>query len=118
MKMVTTGAFLAMALVGCAATTTTDNRMALSGYNYIEEGDLSAAERELNSALDVNPNNPYALLNLGVVYEKTGRTSDAREMYTRVLDLDSQDTADEATDGAYQGETLATIARENLTSLR
>ena len=117
MQIVTMGAVLAMALVGCA-TTTTDNRLVLSGYDYIDQGDWSAAERELNSALDVNPDNPYALLNLGVVYENTGRPGDARDMYERVIKSKSNAVASRSTVDAERGEKLTGIATRNLETLR
>lgn len=112
-----TGALSAIAVTGCT-TTTCDNRLAVSGYEYIEEGDLGAAEHVLNAALDLNPDNSYALLNLGVVYEKTGRTADAREMYNRVVEIDSDDTASRTTVAAEEGKALTDIAKRNLYTLQ
>jgi Tfp pilus assembly protein PilF len=117
MKLVKTTAFLAVALAGCA-TMTEDNRLATSGYEYIEKGDMSAAERELNAALDANPDNPYALLNLGVVYEQTGRTGDARDQYLRVIESNTSATAARSTVNDQRGEKLVDIAERNLDTLR
>jgi general secretion pathway protein D len=117
MRLVKTTAFLVVALAGCA-TMTEDNRLATRGFNYIDEGDMRAAEEELNAALDVNPDNPYALLNLGVVYEATGRTDDARDYYIRVIESETTAIAARSTVDAERGEKLVDIAERNLDSLR
>jgi Tfp pilus assembly protein PilF len=117
MKLVKTTAFLVIALTGCA-TMTEDNRLAKSGFDYIEQGNMSAAERQLNAALDTNPDNPYALLNLGVVYQATGRTGDARDQYLRVMESNTTATAGRSTVSAERGRKLVDIAARNLDTLR
>lgn len=52
----------------------------------IERGAYDRAERQLASALRVEPAQPEALLNLAVVYARTGRAAAARDLYRRVLD--------------------------------
>jgi general secretion pathway protein D len=65
----------------------------------------------------VNPENPYALLNLGVVYQNTGRVDKAKLMYQKVIDMDSQLTAKSSTDSKFEGKSLAEIAKINIQSL-
>lgn len=48
-------------------------------------GDLEAAERHLQMALDINPRHPIALNELGIVYRKTARFADARRSYEAAL---------------------------------
>ena len=83
----------------------------LSNSNYLE------AEAYLRAALDINPNNPYTLLNLGVVYQDTGRTREAIQMYQKVLELNPEETAVKSNREGYTGKKIAEIARENLKSL-
>jgi hypothetical protein len=83
----------------------------LSNSNYLE------AEAYLRAALDVNPNNPYTLLNLGVVFQDTGRTKEAIQMYQKVLELNPKKTAVKSNREGYSGKKIVEIARENLKSL-
>ncbi len=48
-------------------------------------GDLEAAEASLLLALEVNPEQPVAYNELGIIYRKTGRFLDARESYESAL---------------------------------
>ena len=47
--------------------------------------DYQSAEKYLAEALALNPENPYALLNKGVVYENTDRKPQAIAMYQKVI---------------------------------
>ena len=49
------------------------------------KGDLEAAERHLRAALEINPDHPIALNELGIVYRKTARFADARQSYEAAL---------------------------------
>jgi Flp pilus assembly protein TadD len=55
------------------------------GIAHHRAGDLEGAERELQAALELNPDHPAALNELGIVYRKTGRFEDARSSYERAL---------------------------------
>jgi len=54
---------------------------------YHGEGDLEAAEAQLKQALDINPMHPVALNELGIVYRKTARFTQARQSYQAALDV-------------------------------
>ncbi len=54
---------------------------------YQLEGDLEAAETQLNEALAINPRHPVALNELGIVYRKTARFAQARQSYQAALDV-------------------------------
>jgi hypothetical protein len=54
----------------------------------IAEGQYSAAESKLLAELRIHPGRPELLLNLAAVYAKTGRTIEARTLYTKVLSKD------------------------------
>ncbi len=95
-------------------TVSNDQRLADLGYKAISEGRLGEAETRLNSALAINRHNPYALLNLGVVYQSTGRFAEARRLYERVIALNSDARAISATRRNHVGLGLNEIARSNL----
>ncbi len=94
-----------------------DQRLADLGYKAILENRLGEAETRLNSALAINPHNPYALLNLGVVYQTTGRYAEARKLYRKVIALNPDARAISATRKNHVGLGLAEIARANLAQI-
>lgn len=51
----------------------------------MQKGDLAGAEANLKSALEREPGNPVASNELGIVYRKTGRFAEARQLYEQVL---------------------------------
>ncbi|WP_137863852.1 MULTISPECIES: tetratricopeptide repeat protein [unclassified Sphingomonas] len=51
----------------------------------IFDGNFSQAEQQLSARLRLDPDQPELLLNLAAVYAQTGRTSQARALYIRVL---------------------------------
>ena len=67
--------------VGAQAKQPVDNL----GAKAILAADFSAAETKLTAQLRREPGLPEALLNLAYVYRATGRATDARDLYERVL---------------------------------
>ena len=49
------------------------------------KGDLEAAEQHLLAALELNPDHPVVHNELGIIYRKTGRFSEARRSYEAAL---------------------------------
>ncbi len=94
-----------------------DENLVNKGYAEIEAGNYSYAEIYLDSALSINPSNPFALLNMAVVYEKTGREDEARALYAALIRQNPTNIADSAIDDANVGRTITYIARENLAAL-
>ena len=56
-----------------------------TGYQAIAAGDLASAERTINAERRIFPQRPELMLNLAVVYERTGRVPEARALYRDVL---------------------------------
>lgn len=120
---------ICVALIGCA---TLDEDMGLMGYGTLSQdmslsnqgfeellrGNYQQAEKYLEEALSLNPVNPYALLNMGVVYQNTGRISQARLMYIKVIAHNPDATAIRSSRRESTGKTVVEIARENLQSLQ
>jgi len=96
---------------GC---TTKDMTLSDQGFRAISAGNYVEAEKHLEQALSENPDNPYALLNMGVVYQNTGRPEKATEMYERVIGLNPSAKATESNIETATGKPLVEIARENL----
>jgi len=87
------------------------------GYQQILDNKLVQAETNFKEALKVNPDNAYAILNLGVVYEKTNRISQAVELYNKLIKRNGTERAGKSTEGEEQGKTLVEIAENNLAAL-
>jgi tetratricopeptide (TPR) repeat protein len=69
-------------------------------------------------ALEVNPDNPYALLHLGVILEREENVSEAAAMYQRVIDLNPAEVVAESTRPRGLDLPLAKVAKDNLARLR
>lgn len=109
------GLILPALLTGCA---TEDIRLSDAAYREMSKGNYAQAETYLNQALALNPNNPYALLNRGAVYQNTGRLDEARADYDRLMALDPDERAGSDTTESLGGTPLADIAGDNLRLLR
>jgi hypothetical protein len=110
---------IALIWVGCVRSSyvTQDNYLAHQGFVELSKGNYSMAEANLLVSLDIEPNNPYSLLNLGAVYQDTGRTWQAAEMYEKLLELNPEQTAIQSNKESYRGRSLVEIAKENLRNL-
>ena len=88
-------------------------------YGQLESGDLAGAENVLQHAARIEPRNPWVALNLGVVYQRTGRTAQARTEYRKVLAADGPLTSVAlASDNAWQKSSPADVARHNLNLMK
>ena len=96
-----------------------DARLVNQGYNSLLNGNVGHAEQEFEAALEVNPDNLYALLNLGVIYARTGRDELARVMYRKVIENDAADSIypPRVDEEDMKGKTLKEIAKTNLRRL-
>ncbi len=92
------------------------------GYDAYKQGDLQGAETQFETALSVEPDNPYALLGLGAVRENTGDFLAAERLYTAARSVGSdapanytyitQQRLEKATN-----QDVASLAKENLARL-
>ena len=88
------------------------------GYEKLVNGKYREAKEYLNKALSINPDNPFALINLGVTFEKEHAYPEAIEMYEKVIATETTEVAKSPVD--YDGEdiTLLQVARENIEHVR
>ena len=111
------GVFMVSLLSAGCVTLGGDMAYSNRGYEEICQDNCEKAEGYLKRALEINPNNPYALLNMGVVYQKTGRPEMARKMYQKVIDLEAKEPAQRSNEDWAKGKSLADIAKKNLETL-
>ena len=106
-------------LVSCSSTPEKAPDVDLSdqAFEAISAGDYENVEALLEVALSINPENPYALLNLGVVYQNTGRIEQAREQYVKIILQDAKAPVVRSNVGGMEGKSLVDIAKENLENL-
>jgi tetratricopeptide (TPR) repeat protein len=108
---------LAVFISGCATIFSEDMQLSNQALESINDRNYIAAENYLKQALAENPNNPYALLNLGVVYQNTNRITEAKGMYEKVIKLNPTDVVDQSNMERVEGKTLADLAKYNLNML-
>ncbi len=111
---------ISLIFVSCANTpyVPTDVYLANEGYAEYLRNNYELAETNFLVALDINPNNPYALLNMGALYQDTGRTVQAIQMYEKVVELNPEEVAVQSNKEEFAGITLVEIVKVNLSSLR
>ena len=108
---------IGVVLIGCA-TLQEDTRLTNKGLGEIRKSNYQEAEKYLQKALSINPNNSYAVLNRGVVYYYTGHKEQAREMFNKVLSMGSQEKAEQSNQDWAVGQDLVEIAKKNLENMQ
>lgn len=84
------------------------------GYEKLIAGDLQQAQHYFEEALEIDSKNPYALMNLGVVYEKQSLPQQALIMYNAVVATESEAQADKTSDPDAAGKTIVELAQEHI----
>lgn len=112
---------LVLALGGCAQDSATDepsDQLAYRrGFEAIRDGDWLKAQQYLIQAKRAFPDDPYVLLNLGVVAQRLGRFEEARGYYQQVIDKGPSTIPEQVSDPTAAGKSLAALARDDLATL-
>jgi len=112
---------LVVSLGACAPHPAIDPAAAQLAYRRsfeaITDGDWLKAEQYLVQARQAFPNDPYVLLNLGVVAQRLGRFDEARGYYQQVIDRAPDVIPEQVSDPAAAGKSLADLARDDLATL-
>ncbi|MFC1534153.1 type II secretion system secretin GspD, partial [Thermodesulfobacteriota bacterium] len=95
-----------------------DMRLSDLGFFHLQAKEYVRAGEYYERSLEINPDNPYAILNLGFIYEKRGEKDKAVRMYKRLISLNPDERAFTATDPMQAGKKLTDIARDNLKNLQ
>ncbi|TKB07295.1 type II secretion system secretin GspD [Desulforhopalus sp. IMCC35007] len=89
-------------------------QLTIKGFERLMEGDLAEAKQYFEQALQISPDNPYALMNLGVIYEQENLPQQALDMYRAVLATGSDIIAEKTSDPAATGRPILELAREHI----
>ncbi|NNK95808.1 MAG: type II secretion system secretin GspD [Desulfobacterales bacterium] len=88
------------------------------GYEKLRAGEIQAAKDYFVESLRIDPTNPYALINLGVVYEKQGKYQQAIDMYQEVIETNTEQVARPSVESDGNTFSLLEIARQNIEHLK
>ena len=84
------------------------------GYEKLRNEEVAAAKDFFDEALVIDPNNPFALMNMGVVYEKEGQPKKALAMYQAVASGTSDAVAGSPQEPDKEAVPLKKLAQENI----
>jgi len=87
------------------------------GIAELSKGNYPLAESHFNNALKRNPQDPYALLGLGIVYQNTGRETQARAAYESVVATRPPDSMRMLVMNKVEPRSIREIASVNLALL-
>lgn len=89
-------------------------QLTIMGYEKLMAGNSKDAMIFFQEALEIDPTNPFALLNMGVVYEKQNDDEKALEMYTKVVASGSSEVAGSSSSPEKKGALLVDLANESI----
>jgi cytochrome c-type biogenesis protein CcmH/NrfG len=84
----------------------------------MQQGKYPAAKVSLNTALKLDPQNPYALFNLGTINEREGNIDQAIIYYQMILDMSSSRASANASNSRKVDSALAQTCEENISRLQ
>ena len=85
-----------------------------AGFAKLQAEKYQEAKEYFAKALQIDPANPYAMINMGYIYEKEGQSADALKMYREVIAGGTDAVADQSTRTEKRGVSLVEIARERI----
>ena len=89
-------------------------QLTTTGFEKLMEGKLQEAKQFFEEALQIDSQNPYALMNLGVIYEKEMLPQQALVMYRAVVATGSEKLAEKPSDPTATGRTIVELAQEHI----
>lgn len=89
-------------------------QLTTAGFKKLIAGNLLEAKQFFEEALQIDSTNPYALMNLGVIYEKELLPQQALVMYRAVVATGSLSLAEKASSPEATGRTLVELAEEHI----
>lgn len=94
------------------------NRFNTDAVRLLSEGRGAEASDLLQQALALDPNDPFTLNNLGVVYQAIGDYEHAMQYYSAAASSGSDATVVVTKDAAYRGKPVSQIAEDNVKRLQ
>ena len=109
-KLIGTALLASVTICGGASAETS------AGYeaDAILDGNYRQAEIRLQGILQTSPDDAFALLNLAAIYDRSGRTEEARGLYERVMALRDNPYAQVADRKVKPVKTVASNALKSL----
>jgi general secretion pathway protein D len=89
-------------------------QLASMGFEKLMKGDMKESKEYFEQALEIDSRNPYALMNLGVIYEKENHPQLAIVMYEAVVATGSEKLAEKSSDPTATGRTIVELAQEHI----
>ena len=105
-------------LPNCASLKTA-NVLNNEGFALLQEGKYNEAQTKFEQALKSDSDHPFALNNLGVIYEKNEQYQDALRMYQQAARMgSSRNAVVEVDDPSLKGLTISELAKRNADRLK
>lgn len=92
--------------------------LAERGFEKMQQGMYDSAMEFFVEALAIDPDNPYALYHMGVIYQEKGEKQKAYDNYQKVILTGTTMTAANPSDPAKPGKPLLQLARERIEALQ
>ena len=96
-----------------------DHAMTLSdtGFQKLQEKQYDEARNYFNEALEINPNASNALMNLGIISEREGKTDEAIAFYQQAIDNVGKNDGGVTEGAGPTGRNLQKICRDSIERL-
>ncbi|MCI5142043.1 MAG: type II secretion system protein GspD, partial [Candidatus Electrothrix sp. ATG1] len=88
------------------------------GFAKLQQEEYAEAKGYFRQALKIQPDNPYALINMGIIYEHEKQFKEAEETYQQVLDQADSRKDSSGADHTPEDQALLNTARENLRKIQ
>lgn len=106
-------------VAGNAATNNLQvNRLNVAAIGLLQKDRAPEADVLLTRALQMDPNNPFTLNNLGFAKEKEGELEKALSYYTKAANTNSEEPVVVTVHSGWRGKPIREIARNNAESVR
>lgn len=99
-------------ITGCGLSETA--RIQSDAIDYYVDGDIEAYKAAIRDAYEKDPDDPYVMNNMGVLYELEGDISKAKEMYRKAADNAGDRTVRKSSRKEDKDKYLKDVAEENL----
>ncbi len=87
------------------------------GYKKLNQGDLIGAIQFMNEALEIDPENPHALVYMGIIHEKQNDKNNAIDMYKKAILYADSEIAEQITGTTGEEKMVIEIAKDNISRL-
>ncbi|MBA3913583.1 MAG: tetratricopeptide repeat protein [Acidobacteriales bacterium] len=94
------------------------NRANIEAMSLLQSGRTVEAENELKNALEIQPNNPFTLNNLGYTMEAEGDLQSAMLYYQKAASINSSEKVIVTPDPHWRGKPVSEISASNVSALQ